>query len=464
MLKGTAKNLIYVGLAELISKLVLYLYTIYLANNLDPEGYGLFNFARTYVQYFGIFLTLGIDIYATREIAKGQIDLNYFIGKILSLKILLFVVISVLLLVSLLILPRGFEVKKLIMIGGIALVGQVINLYWFFEGRSKMLVPSIGVVIGNLFSLGFIYAFIDSSNFENIYIAIAIVSLGIVIGALIQFIVFLRSGNRIRFDFDLKESFSLLKLSFPFAVFFILVMVYNFTDIVMLGLIGENKDFNGGIYSAALKLMQIMILPSTLIQKVFFPEFSKSQNTDKSLLIQYQTMIYSLGIFVFTMVFTFPELGFYIFSEDYVGLPSLLILFSIKAILVYFTLSFSVPQMAWGQELKLIRATSLAAVINVILNFILIPEFGATGAVVSTIIAEAMVLISVFVNHIKIGAGFEYKSLLKLMLISLITYLITSNFGANKVMQLVLCCIIFVILFFSFRVITINQLTKLLKR
>jgi O-antigen/teichoic acid export membrane protein len=61
-------------------------------------------------------------------------------------------------------------------------------------------------------------------------------------------------------------------------------------------------------------------------------------------------------------------------------------------VLVFFNMAYNQPLVTWNHQRLALRCTIAGAVVNVVLNLLLIPRFGSMGAVVATIAAEIAVL------------------------------------------------------------------------
>ena len=81
-----------------LSKVIFPLITApYISRVLEPDGIGLFNFARTYAEYFALFAVLGIPTYGIREVAKVHEDksrLSRLVSELISVSFIATIIVT----------------------------------------------------------------------------------------------------------------------------------------------------------------------------------------------------------------------------------------------------------------------------------------------------------------------------------------------------------------------------------
>lgn len=206
-----------------------------------------------------------------------------------------------------------------------------------------------------------------------------------------------------KFQFNFQTLKSLKKHFYPIMLLFansIATTIYINSDTTILGLLAGNISV--GLYSVATKVYSIVknILASVII--VTIPKMSKLWSDNKS------EEFNKLGNKILNSFFmlTLPAmLGIYLLSNEiieiisdysYLKASSALRILSIALLISvfnwFFQSSILIPS---KNEKKVLYATSAAAIVNIILNFILIPKYKQDAAAITTLLAE---LISVFIS------------------------------------------------------------------
>uniref|UniRef100_UPI003A945168 flippase n=1 Tax=Idiomarina abyssalis TaxID=86102 RepID=UPI003A945168 len=178
---------------------------------------------------------------------------------------------------------------------------------------------------------------------------------------------------------------ALLSLSFPMLFSAAFIFISNWTDVFMLGAMVSKADV--GIYNAAYKVATIGLVIINAINTVLAPKISTyySQNNIEGIKseVQKATKVITyltLPIISVILIFRKSFLGF--FGAEFIDGEIALIIISIG--LLFNALSGSVGQVLnmtkHQHELK--RFTIVSVIVNIVLNYILIKNFGIIGAAI----------------------------------------------------------------------------------
>jgi O-antigen/teichoic acid export membrane protein len=195
---------------------------------------------------------------------------------------------------------------------------------------------------------------------------------------------------------DLSTSFSFIKQGLLFTVLMAANVIYNKIDIVMLEkMIGSTEV---GYYSGATRFIYPFMFISGAFMTAIFPSLAKySQQKDKFNRIQYIALYYlgGIGIVLSTVLFLGSDLLFNFFFElKYEqSVPTFKVLVWYLAI-VFIYGSISNNLVALGKIKFLVALNLIMILVNIVLNFFLIPHYGALGAAIATIICELLILIT----------------------------------------------------------------------
>ena len=195
---------------------------------------------------------------------------------------------------------------------------------------------------------------------------------------------------------DLSSSFSFIKQGLLFTVLMAANVIYNKIDIVMLEkMIGSTEV---GYYSGATRFIYPFMFISGAFMTAIFPGLAKySQQKDKFNRIQYIALYYlgGIGIVLSTVLFLGSDLLFnFFFDLKYEqSVPTFKVLVWYLAI-VFIYGSISNNLVALGKIKFLVALNLIMILVNIVLNFFLIPHYGALGAAIATIICELLILIT----------------------------------------------------------------------
>ena len=185
---------------------------------------------------------------------------------------------------------------------------------------------------------------------------------------------------------------SLLKDSWPLIFAGLSIAIYMKIDQVMLGELIGNETV--GIYAAATKISEIWYFIPTAIISSVFPSIIKARSIDKGLYYLRLQRLFSLMTAIaiaiaIPMTFLSKTVVLLLFGESFETAGTILAIHIWAALFVF----WGVAQGPWDLAENLTRLslmrTVIGAVINVVLNFILIPLYSAIGAAIATVISQA---------------------------------------------------------------------------
>lgn len=185
--------------------------------------------------------------------------------------------------------------------------------------------------------------------------------------------------------------------SFPFALSGLLYIIYFQSDIILLKYL--DSAISAGIYNIAFTIMAaVYLFPNVLFQKYLLPKLHRWNAHNKSKLASTYKLACSTMFLVgfITMIFLWllaPPLIIQAFGSEY---QQAILYVNILALCVPLRfLSSSVASRLLSHrdmQLKVICMGG-AAILNLVLNFLFIPEYGATAAAVTTVLSEGLLLI-----------------------------------------------------------------------
>ncbi|MFD1314949.1 flippase [Namhaeicola litoreus] len=224
-------------------------------------------------------------------------------------------------------------------------------------------------------------------------------------------IIFLIELVRIKpFSKVVKNKFSikkLLKLSLPMMMSNAVLFLLNWTDVFMLGYFRPMQEV--GVYNVAFKIASLGLLILIVFNVIIAPQialyYQQNQKEKLKKYIQGATRLISLctiPIILGIMLFNDTLLG--LFGEDFTEGRTALIILSLGVLIN--AISGNVDQILnmTNQQVTMRNLSLLCILLNVILNFILIPKYGINGAAMASLMTTVILnLSSIYIIKKKLG-------------------------------------------------------------
>jgi O-antigen/teichoic acid export membrane protein len=180
-----------------------------------------------------------------------------------------------------------------------------------------------------------------------------------------------------------------MTVAFPLFVISSMYVLMSYTDTVMLGMLADTTV--SGIYAATSRIALLVSLPLVFINSVLIPYIASLYHGDRFTDLQYIVTMASrtaglLALPVFIILGVSGDVVLGLFGEEFTsGKTALNILIAGQLVNV---LSGSVGAllMMTGQHHFAAKVVTLCAMLNILLNYLLIPEFGINGAAAATAI------------------------------------------------------------------------------
>lgn len=462
------KNYIY-NLSFTFYNAIIQLITLpYIARILGKENIGLQAFTVSLSQYFIFFAILGIAMYGIREIAYVRNDKIKLSNTFIDLWLILIIttILSSIFYVIFIHFQKS-DLKPFLWAQGIALFTVCFDISWFFQGMEdfkKIAIRNFIVKTATIISV-----FILVKNKEDLVLFILILTSGNAISQIVMWKYLTKYINLKLYHFDFKR----IKLHFfrnlRMFVLQIAIQIYQYLDRTMLGYIGNINEV--AVYDLAQKFVRLTLLITSTLGTVMMPRISnliKEQkydeikiNIEKSL---QGAITISLPIMFGIIAISRTFIPWFLGSE-YTRVADLMVLLSPIVLIIPIGNIIGVQLMIpMGKELLVSICPILGAIVNAIMNLVLIPKIYATGAVIATIGAElagtflTVYLMRNYVNTIKIIIG-TYKGFIASSFMFLFIYLIPNFLNIHPLGLVLLQIIVGLISFITILIILKDKLT-----
>ena len=405
IVKTAFANMGWMMISQIIASVCAFVWTIVTAWYLGPSDYGIFGAAVSFAALFGIIIDFGLPTYLVRSISTDFDNEHIYLDNSISLK--LFLAVFYVIAVYLTSMALGWE-NKLVMMCLLIAIENVIKsyhalLFSSFQAHEKMKYQAITNTVLNVLTLLFIIL-ITFTDLSLVGIAFAYIFANFI--ALIYEIFALRKHiikPKLSFDFDFYRV--LLKAGLPFALNGLFYTIYYSIDLVMIT--HFSTTYATGLYNSAYKLITVLTLFYTIYSSVVFPVMSKLFKNEKDLLklsfvksIKYLSLV-TIPISVFTMFYGFDIIQIY--GAEYIEAGGVLTVLIWTVCFLFVNGASSLILNASHKEYSVTKIYSIAAIFNICLNFVLIPNYSVYGAAVSTVLSEILILFLQFYMVSKIN-------------------------------------------------------------
>jgi len=364
---------------------------VWVARYLGPEQFGLLNYAQAFVALFTAIATLGLDGIVIRNIVKTPKDAQVILGSSFVLKLLGgFLCTIITILVVFLIRPGDNLTLILVAVISTGMIFQSFNTidFWFqsqIQSKYTVYARSMGFISTSIIKIILILIKAPLITFA------AVSALEFLVGSIGLIAFYKYNGfSMFKWKTSMDTAKSLLKDSWPIILSGLAIMIYMRIDQIMLG--EMKSDTEVGIYSVAVKLGELWYFIPTAIVNSTFPSLVNAKNKSDELFYSRTQKLYDLMALLgyavaipMTFLSTFTvEL---LYGKEYASAGPILSLYIWVGIFVNLGLARSsyLKTVNWT---KIQFLTSLGGcVLNVLLNFLLIPRFGAEGATFASIIS-----------------------------------------------------------------------------
>ena len=363
----------------------------YISHVLGSDGYGKYSFSYSVTNYFILLAALGIYTYAIREGAKirdNQKAINQFCSQVFSINVCSTAISLLLLFFMLFFLPKFSEYKAYILIQSMIIVLDAIGIDWIngiFEDFFYITVRYIAVQCICLLAM-----FVFVRQPEDI-IPYCIISVLATNGGKLINIFYVRKYAKIRFTFNMDLKRHLLPLLILFANS-IAITIYVNSDITMLGFFESNAQV--GVYSFVSKIYNLLKQLINAVIVVSVPRIAYIQkNRPKEYKILINKIFSVLNIIMLPII-----VGLFCMSdsmillaggEQYISGNVALKILSVAILFAIYASLFTNCMLIVNRQEKLcLNATVISAIVNVGLNFVLMPWLGMIGAAITTVLAE----------------------------------------------------------------------------
>lgn len=392
------KNFVYNIIYQILNMLIPLITAPYVSRVIGADGVGTYSYTYSIVQYYLLFILLGVNNYGNRTIAKDRDDkddLSKNFWNIYSIQFISFIIVSIVYFIYT--LKFASDYKLIFTIEYIFLISTCLDINWFFFGLEKFkytIMKNLGIKILSTIS---IFIFVKTKYDLNLYILILALSTllaNIVLWKYLIKYVKIKKPN-------LNEIKTHFKKDIILFIPVLSISIYNVMDKIMIGNFSTVTEV--GLYENAEKIINIPLNIITALGTVMLPRISNlSKKGEDKKIREYISKSMQFTIFISIPIC----LGLAAISRDFaplfygVGFKKTGILIEILSVIIIFKCCANVIRTQYlipnEKDSDYIISVVLGAITNFIINLLLIPKFNSVGACIGTVIAELVVMLYQF--------------------------------------------------------------------
>lgn len=390
------KNIILSTAYQILLLITPLITTPYISRVLGPEGNGIYSYTNSYQVYFSMFAALGTVSYGEREIAMHRNDGKTFSKLFWEIELLTVFTSSICLIAWFIFI--GFQQNNRIyyLILTLNLINTMLDISWFYSGLEQFKYTVSKNAVCKI--LGVIAQLTLVRNSNDVAIYILILCLTTLLGTISMW--FSLPKFLVKVERHDLHVFRHLKQTFAYFIPTVATTIYTVLDKTLIGLITKSSEENG-YYEQATKIINMMkALTFSAVNAVLGSRISylfaqqKFDEIKKHIRLSLD-YIFFLGFgMCFGVIGIAPVLVPIFFGKNYLPVIPLLYIFSPIVIIIGISNCLgSQYYTPFGYRKQSAIYIIAGAVINLLLNLLMIPQWQANGAAIASVIAETIITI-----------------------------------------------------------------------
>lgn len=368
----------------------------YIARVLGPDQSGVYDYTTSIMTYFAMFAALGTASYGVREIARVRDDAAMRSKLFWEIELMTVMTSSACIVVWFIFIALTPQYKTIYLVLTMGLLSTMFDISWFFAGMEQFKYTVTKNAACKL--IGVILMFLFVKKQEDLLLYVIIIISSTMIGNLSMWLYVPRFVEKVDFrTLTFRKHFHETLIYFVPTV---ATSVYTVLDRTLIGVITKNKAENG-CYHYAMQIVNMMkaltfsSLNMVLGSRLSFLFAEKKYDEIKEKIADSTNYILFMGIGIcFGMIGVAKRFVPVFLGAGYDRVVTMLILMSPIVIIIGISNCLGSQYFTPAGYRKLsARYIIIGAVVNLLLNLVLIPKFWGYGAIVASLIAEGAITV-----------------------------------------------------------------------
>lgn len=360
------------------------------ARYLGPSNYGLINYAATYTSFFSSFCTLGINSVIVKNFVDYPDEEGLAIGSAIIMRTVSSFLSVIMMFCITIIADKGERTTHIVIfLCSIGVIFQVMDtLNYWFQAKLQSKFAAIATLISyTVVSIYKVWLLITGKSVE--WFAVS-TSLDYFVVAVVLLIMY-KKHNGPKFAFSVKKAKEIFLSSYHFILAGLMVSIYGSTDRFMLKqMINETEV---GYYSTAVSICNTWVFILSAIIDSLYPVILQSFGQDKKKFERKNRQLYaivfyiSVSVSIFFSIFATPIVTI-LYGSQYLPAASALRVVTWYTAFSYLGVARNAWMVCYNRQNYLKYLYIGATITNVIMNALMIPKGGATGAAMASLITQ----------------------------------------------------------------------------
>jgi O-antigen/teichoic acid export membrane protein len=382
--------------ATVLIRLIGFVAVTLFARKAGPQTFGTYAFAVALAGFVvGTPTNFGIGTLGTRKIARDPATARKVVGEALAVQAII-AAFAVALLVALVpLLSSNGELVAVTPFVALYYVAYSMTVDWALQGLQRLKAVAVARLAGQVL-FGIVTPLILISGSAGAVRYAAVFAAGAILTAIVAFAMVRRAVGPIKLSWSTASLWDLAKRAAPLGFSLVMLQIYYSMDQVLLGLLNDKAEV--GQYAAAAKLPVVLSGFIQIWVSAMYPHASKLFTHDPDRLRRQLGSFTSVSVvlalplaagsaIVGTQVITS------LFGPAYSQAGTTFAILMAASAIVVVANNYTSLAMAVDMERTFALSVTIASVINVLLNLLLIPLYGAVGAAIATVVAESVVFL-----------------------------------------------------------------------
>lgn len=367
---------------------------VWVARYLGPEQFGMFNYATAIVALFTAIGTLGLNNIVVRDLVKHPEEANATLGTAFFLQLIggVLAFISAVIAVTFM-RPDDATARIIVAILGLVMVFKATDVvrYWFesrVQSKYTVWVENAASLVFSAIKVALILS--EATLITFVWIGLAETALV----ALLLLAIYKQQGNKLgAWRYQYARAKSLLCDSWPLILSGLAAMLYMRIDQIMLGqMLGDEAV---GIYSAAVRLSEVWyFIPMTIAASVF-PAIIEARKNGHDLYHQRLMKLFELmAVLALALALPISFMAEWImavlYGPGFADSAQILVIHVWTGLFVFSGVASSRWFITENLQKYTFYRTLAGCIVNISLNFLLIPEYGVIGSAWTSVISQAV--------------------------------------------------------------------------
>jgi len=460
------KNALILSSTQVVSRILSFTFFLIIARYFGSDYFGKYYYVYTLIFLLTFISDSGLSALIVREIAKAKQQAGHILIHTVIIRIFISTLVYILLVTSIYFQPDiDIDKKNIIYILGLYIFSKSLFEYSlnFFQGYEKQWIFGLLQLLNNIILVLAAIIFIYRQTY---FITFSIIP---VVATLLSAITgFYLVNKQISFNFTVSVNnlILLMKRTIPFGLTLFVSAASARMGIIMLSWL--STDTQVGYYGVASRLIEGMMIVPIIINKITYPLLSILRNdiSKFQLTLETTTKILLLSSSAFVIIGTVYAEYIIIFLFTNIYTDSVVVLQILLWILFASFSNYIIGHALFSadKQMKVLRITGSILFVNILLHFILIPQYGVVGAAVTVLVATY----SIFIGYIlELRHDYKVDNILKnyfkitLLCIVLVSVGLISKGIIAEILILLLLIVLFLFCISKLKIISVNDLNSL---